>query len=227
MEEKTVGILGGMGSYATLKFFENIIKQTPAKKDWEHLRIIIDNNTNIPSRTRAVLYNEESPVQSMIQSIINLSSIGVDFVAVPCNSAHYFYDEVASFIKIEWLNMIEIVSQKVLKEGCKAPLIIGGYVTVEKKLYSKYLPDAVYPSKKDQDFIIECIEQIKLTTKLYREERLELLDVFSEYFLNSDADSVLLACTEFGLFHLKGDVEVFDSSKIYAKKIVDYAKGIE
>jgi aspartate/glutamate racemase len=55
MREKIVGILGGMGSYATLDFFKKILLSTPAKKDWEHLRILIDNNVKILSRTRAVL----------------------------------------------------------------------------------------------------------------------------------------------------------------------------
>ena len=92
--EKVVGILGGMGPFATVDFYKQILLATHAKKDWEHLRILIDSNVKIPSRTRAILYGEESPAPAMVKSINNLTRIGADFVVVPCNSAHYFYKEV-------------------------------------------------------------------------------------------------------------------------------------
>ena len=43
-EHKVVGILGGMGPYATVMFFQNLLELSPAIKDWDNLRIIIDNN---------------------------------------------------------------------------------------------------------------------------------------------------------------------------------------
>ena len=54
-EQKTVGILGGMGPFATLDFFAQVLKHTHVSRDSEHLRILIDNNVKLPSRTRAVL----------------------------------------------------------------------------------------------------------------------------------------------------------------------------
>ena len=61
-KEKTIGILGGMGPYATVELFSKILKFTPARKDQEHLRIIIDNNPKIPDRTEAILGNGKSPL---------------------------------------------------------------------------------------------------------------------------------------------------------------------
>ena len=111
---KTCGILGGMGPYAT-SFFKNILDNTKAKKDWDHVRLIIDNNIYIPSRTRHILFKEKSPINDIVKSINNLSKIGCDFVALPCNSVHYYYDKVSLDININWLNMIEIVSIKLKK----------------------------------------------------------------------------------------------------------------
>ena len=55
MTEKVIGILGGMGPEATLGFFERIIAHTPATRDQEHLRVIIDSNPQVPDRTAAIL----------------------------------------------------------------------------------------------------------------------------------------------------------------------------
>ena len=56
--EYTIGILGGMGSYATLHFFSRILDAFPAEKEWERPRVIIDNRCTMPSRVRAYLYGE-------------------------------------------------------------------------------------------------------------------------------------------------------------------------
>ena len=225
-KEKVVGILGGMGPFATVEFFRQILSCTPAKKDWEHLRILIDNNAKIPSRTRAVLYEEDSPAPMMIESINMLSSAGADFVAVPCNSAHYFYDEVAPFISIPWLNMIDITAKKVLEIG-KRPLILGGYITVEKRLYSRHLPEAVYPAEPWDTFVTEVIEEIKLTSKLSPLAKQQFRELIDKY--RNEIDSVMLACTELSIVYKNKSIygiPLVDSGLEYAKEVVKHAKGL-
>ena len=151
--EIIVGILGGMGPYATNFFLKRILDLTPAKLDKDHFHTIIDNNVKIPSRTRAVKYNEESPVNDIVNSINNLGKIGCSFVMLPCNSVHYFYDIVIKKIEIPWLNMIEIVSSRILDLSYTKPLILGGYVTTQKKVYSPYLPESVYLSENENSMI--------------------------------------------------------------------------
>lgn len=55
---KVIGILGGMGSYATVEIFRRVIDAFPAEKEWDRPRILIDNNCIMPSRVRAILYEE-------------------------------------------------------------------------------------------------------------------------------------------------------------------------
>ena len=77
-EEYVLGILGGMGTYATIHLFRQYAEMFPAKKEWDRPRIIIDNNCTMPSRVRAVIYNErrEELVSRMTQSISVLISGG-------------------------------------------------------------------------------------------------------------------------------------------------------
>jgi aspartate racemase len=224
-KEKVVGILGGMGPLATVEFFRQVVVSTPARKDWEHLRIIIDNNAKIPSRTRAVLYGEDSPAPMMITSINRLADAGADFVAVPCNSAHYFYEDVAPLIRIPWLNMIDITS-RIVSGKWRRPLVLGGYITVEKRLYSRSLPGAVYPAGDWNAFVTEVIEEIKLTAKLSPSMKNKFKEMLEHY--RREIDLVLLACTELPLVYRSKSlygIPVVDSGLEYAREVVRYARG--
>jgi len=192
--EITIGILGGMGPYATNFFFKRLLDLTPVKLDKDHFHTIIDNNVKIPSRTRAVKYHEQSPVGDIIKSINNLSKIGCSYVMLPCNSAHYFHDPVSKNIDIPWLNMIEIVSNKILFLNYSKPLILGGYITTEKKIYSKYLPKSVYLSANENREIESIIEEIKIENKLNKNSEKTLKSIIKNY--EDSIDSILLGCTE-------------------------------
>ena len=81
---KTIGILGGMGSYATADFFKRLIDAFPAEKEWDRPRILIDNNCVMPSRVRAILYNEkvDELILQMSQSVIRLWARLISFVDI-------------------------------------------------------------------------------------------------------------------------------------------------
>lgn len=221
-KEKIVGILGGMGPFATADFFKQILQLTQAKKDWDHLRILIDNNPKIPSRTRAVFYNGKSPEAGIINSINNLAKGGANFVVIPCNSAHFFYSQVSSQIKIPWLNMIEIVSKGLLRNKKNKPLILGGLVTIKKRLYSKYLDGAVYPTNSQTKTVIDAIEEIKITSNLKAKNIIRILNIIQSW--QSSIDCVLLACSELPIVFknktIKG-IAVVDANLEYAKEIIE------
>ena len=50
---KVAGIIGGMGPEATVDLLARIIRATPARDDQDHIRTIVDNNPQVPSRIRA------------------------------------------------------------------------------------------------------------------------------------------------------------------------------
>jgi aspartate racemase len=107
MPEKIIGILGGMGPEATIDLFYKIVKFTPAEKDQDHLRIIIDNNPKIPDRTAAILKKGEDPLPALQETARNLEKAGADFIIIPCNTAHSFLSSIQKSVKIPVLNMIE------------------------------------------------------------------------------------------------------------------------
>ena len=102
-----LGIMGGMGPRSTCYLFQKIIELTDARTDKDHLHIIIDNNTKIPDRTDYILGKGKDPRIEMIRSAIKLETMGIDYIGIPCNTAHYFYDDIVKYTNVKTIHMIK------------------------------------------------------------------------------------------------------------------------
>lgn len=225
---KILGIVGGMGPYAALEFNKLLLDNTDAKKDWEHIHTILDNDITIPSRTRHILYGEESPVKAIIEAINRLASIQAKAVVLPCNSVHYFYDKVSSKINIPWLNMLSIVGDMIKNTNKKRTLVLGGYVTVNKKTYDEYLINSFYLNEEENSRVYDLIEAVKINNQTKVEEvAKELVKIFDNYKEDNNIDSILFGCTELSVsttLQNYTNIEIFDSNNIYAQYAVEYMR---
>ena len=225
---KTIGILGGMGSFATLHFFKTLLELSEP----DEFRIIIDNAVHILERTKAVKEKREGEVtEDILKSFYHLSRMKADFVVVPCNQAHRWYRRIPDLFKMPWLNMIKIVSDAVKAQGLSRPLILGGYVTVTKKLYSEYLPGAVYLDDKGNAHIYEIIRLIKKGKhkKIDYYENIigDSLILGSVDEVKQEIDCIILACTELPmlkLFNKQWHIPFIDSSLELARATIKYAR---
>ena len=89
-----LGVLGGMGPLATVDFLGKLIGETPAARDAEHIPVVVYSVPQIPDRPRAILENGESPLPAMLKGIGTLKQAGATCIAIPCNTAHYWYDSL-------------------------------------------------------------------------------------------------------------------------------------
>jgi aspartate racemase len=227
-EDMTVGIIGGMGPYATLEFFKCILDNTPAQKDWDHLHIIIDNNPKIPSRTRAFLFDEEDPVPMMIRSAISLQEAGADFVVLPCNSAHYFLPRVREKVDAPFIDMVDQTCEAIVSQQAKVVGLIAGEVTVKGKLYEQRLDQhgisVLQVSDAEQILVRSVIEDVKQnivsdTTRTNVQRLISALE-------NRGADTVILGCTELPMAvqGITTSCNIVDSLDVLAKAVVQRAK---
>jgi aspartate racemase len=140
MPEKIIGILGGMGPEATIDLFYKIIKFTPAEKDQDHLRIIIDNNPKIPDRTAAILGKGKDPLPALQETAKNLEKAGADFIIIPCNAAHYFLSSIQESVKIPILNMIKETVKETQKKNSsiKKVGLLASIGTYKTKIYHQH-----------------------------------------------------------------------------------------
>lgn len=224
----TIGVIGGMGPYATLALFKAILDSTPARKDWDHPRVLIDNNTKIPSRTRAFLFGESDPVPHLIRSADGLRSIGADFVIMPCNSAHYFLPRVREQTDVKFIDMIEETSHLVKAAGCRCVGVLGGEVTVQGKIYERWLNPAgvevLHVNEADQKLVRSVIEDGKLNA--VTRETCQRVQKLMEGLALRGAQAVILGCTELPLAMegVNTELTIIDSLDALANAAVRRAK---
>jgi aspartate racemase len=226
---QTIGILGGMGPFATAAFFQKILELTPAKKDWEHLHLVIDNHPQIPSRSRYYLYQEASPLPEIIQACKKLQEYPVDFIAIPCNSASAFLDAIQAEVAVPILNIMQVTAKALYTvfPKIKRVAVMGGVITYREKIYAKYLGDDdveyVHHNEKLQSSIEQIIEEIKLNNMTPRAMH-ETYAAVDELKKSYRVDGIILGCTEFGcLQSLDLSIPTIDSSTELARYIVHRA----
>lgn len=228
---KTVGILGGMGPKATADLLDKIVDLTPAKKDQDHIHIIVDNNPKIPDRTSYIMGKGENPIGALLETAVRLRNNGVDFIIIPCNTAHYFYDKLVEAVEIPFINMIEEVGKHILDEfgKCKVGLL-ATTGTYEGKVYEKYLNqlgiDVLVPEDEIKDMVLDLIYKVKAGERKFK---IEELNCILKGFKEQEVKVVILGCTELPLVFnpIKDNFNEFNfisSTDILAKKTVELAK---
>ena len=105
---QTLGILGGLGPMATVYFYDMLVRHTKAACDQDYLDVIINSRASTPDRTSYILgQSKENPFDIMARDAQRLVTFGADVLAIPCNTAHYFYDRLNETISVPILNMVE------------------------------------------------------------------------------------------------------------------------
>lgn len=100
-----IGMIGGLGPAATVDLYDKIVKATPAKTDQEHIKVVVEQNPQIPDRTACLLEGGEDPTLALFNCAERLEKDGCDALIVPCNTAHAFVPYLERRIGIPFINM--------------------------------------------------------------------------------------------------------------------------
>ena len=231
MKEKTVGIIGGMGPEATIDLMARVIKATPAIDDIDHIHLVVDNNPKVPSRIKALIEKTgESPLPCLQEMALKLANWGVDLLAIPCNTAHYYYKDIQKVVNIPLLNMIELSHGVITTQNpeLKAVGILASTAVLDLRLYEKRFAESdvkvLRPPDALQDGIMAAIRKIK--TSSYGKEVVSALQAAVDYLIANGVGALLLACTELSIIghKIKTPVKCYDSAQILAEAIVKDAK---
>lgn len=231
---KIVGILGGMGPLATADLFTKIVQSTPAKVDQDHLRIIIDNHPQIPSRVDYINGVGENPLSAMVESAYLLEKAGVDFIVIPCNTAHYWYDDIQSSVDIPMFNIITCAAEYVASQSAGQPerlLLLARKVTLRTGLFQaefqKWGLELVVPQADEQDLIEMTVEGVK-AGEVADNPYLTGFNAMLDSYRQKGITALLAGCTEIPLLfpYLKDGLKKFDTTMILAQKVVREATGL-
>lgn len=229
MGEKVIGVLGGLGPWATVDLFEKILRNTPAQQDQEHLRIIIDNNPKIPDRSPAILGDGEDPTPALIATAQNLERAGAHFLVIPCNTAHAFYDGIQAAVSIPVLHIMEEVAAAA-REEMPGVRVVGVFATAAavaaglyQRAFRRFGVDVIGPDPAGQDVVNRAIYGVK-AGKMGSEVTRQLISVATD-LVNRGAQALVLGCTELPYVlqppHLT--VPLLDSNLILARAAVRMA----
>lgn len=232
MKEGVIGILGGMGPGATLYCFAKIIENTPATKDQDHLRILIDCNPKVPDRTAAILQEGASPLPMLVQSALTLEQAGANFIIIPCVSAHFFFRKLRRATGLPILSIFDVVAEAIEQSHpqIRTVGVLGTTGTVQAGLLQRRLAmsaiNTVVCDEGHQSRVMARIYDIKKgeLNRRCNEITADLVEA-AKSLVAGGAQGIVAACTEIPLAlgpeHLS--VPYFDSLLLLARAAIRQA----
>lgn len=191
-----LGVLGGMGPLATIDFMRKLVDCTTAQRDQDHIPMIVCSIPQIPDRTQAILDGGPDPLPRMLRGISILEEAGATAIAVPCNTAHYWYGSLDDFSNLPVLNMIDAcVDELAINEGRTCVGILATKGTIAAGVYQRRFTAAGVPFslQADQECVTRGINLVK-ANKLADAEA--LLSAEAYRLLGSGCTHILMGCTE-------------------------------
>ena len=228
MSEKTLGILGGMGPMATAYFMKNIIDMTEASTDQEHIDMLVYNNATIPDRTKYILdRTAENPIPYLQRNAKKLEEAGVDFIAMPCNTAHFFFEEIQKSVSVPVLHIVKETVEFIAKRDnkCKKIGILATKGTLASGVFEDFCKqnglEAVLPTKAVSNMLMDIIyNKVKVGKKVSVAEFLGVIEDMKD----DGCDAVILGCTELSV--IKSDLQlnrydIVDSLDVLSRRVIE------
>ena len=193
-----IGILGGMGTQAGLDLCNKLAMLYRGKSDQEYPKFILYNKSDTPKRPEN-LKKYYNVLNELVRGCKLLQRNKCKFIVMPCNTAHYWYDDLKKKIKIPILSMPE-EAYLYTKRNCKPDAKIGllsTEATIKTKVYNKYFNNnfhLVYPTKTIQKKNVN--PAIKLVKQGKVKEASKIIQPAIRYFRRIKCDRIILGCTE-------------------------------
>lgn len=225
---KTIGVLGGMGPLATVDLYDKIVRHTNAHSDAEHIHVMIDSYPEIPDRTAFILGGANDPTNHLIQAAKNIERMGADFLVMPCNTAHYFYEAMAKEIQIPFIHMIKAVERYMSSTypNIKKVALLATEGTYKGQIYQKSFASSaieiIIPSEGHKKIVNELIYTVK-------DSGVDQINTDIEGVIESlkasGAEAMILGCTELPIAFekIKSDIPTIDPTLILAIAAIQFA----
>ena len=224
MKEKVLGVLGGVGPLATIYFADLVIKMTQADTDQEHIAMVILNHSSIPDRTEYILdKSKPNPLPVMIRDAKVLEEDDCDYIVIPCNTAHYFYEEIQKSVNVPIINILEETVKYCEKTipNIKKIGVLATDGTIKSNAYQniieKHSLECVVPSEYDQKSLMNIIyNQVKAGKEV---DIYEFQRIIGE-LKKQGCDAVVLGCTELSIIKKDFDIsraDIVDSMECLAR----------
>lgn len=227
--DEPVGVIGGLGPAATVHFLHRVVQLTDAHRDQDHVDLLVWQHGSIPDRTAFLLGHGESPVPVLVADAVALERAGARFVAIPCNTAVVWVEQVRAAVSIE---VLDTVAETVAAARAAVPGLrrLGVLATDGTLLAGTYAAaaaaagvDVVVPEAEVQREVMSIIyDGVKAGRPVPRSR----FDAVVAHLRAQGAEAVALGCTELSV--LRGelgidDPTVVDSIDALARRVIERA----
>lgn len=202
-DDKVLGVLGGMGPLASAQFMLRLTLLTPATRDQEHIPTVLWSDPRVPDRTVGKLSGGADPLPWLLRGIAGLEHAGCGAIAIPCNTAHGWYDEMRAATALPILHIVEAAADELRRLGIRGGRIgvMGTLATLTMRLYQDRLEalgwDCIVPS--DEEMSREVSPAIALVKANRVADAYSALATVAQRLAGRGAAAVVLGCTEIPL----------------------------
>lgn len=220
-----LGVLGGMGPAATVDFLAKLQAYTPAKRDQDHIRVLVDINPQVPDRNDP--FAKPGPVLAEMAGA--LQGAGAQVLAIACNTAHAYADLITRSTGLPLIDMIGAGARAARDSGAMRAGVLGTRQAI--KLYREYLAaqgmGMVTLASDRQEAFMETLYRIK-GGDLSEAVRAEMVGYAAE-LQASGAEAVIAGCTEVPLVMDAKSIRLpfIDSGDELARRCVAVCLGME
>jgi len=230
---KIVGILGGMGPEATVDFMAKVIALTPADRDQDHVRMLVDHNPNVPNRQAAILGDGEDPGRALALMAQGLQEAGADFLVIPCNTAYAFQDAITTATTIPLVSIIDVTIEAISQAspGASKAGILATEGCLRAGVYQESLVNAglqpVLPTDDELTELMRLVDGVKAGVK--GDPVSAAMRTLAAALEARGADVIIAGCTEIPLILDAAmlSVPLVSSTDVLAQKTVLLARGDE
>lgn len=222
---KKIGIIGGLGPLATVKFME--LLNEDLKNIQDNVQMIVINDPTTPDRTNYILDNKNpNPLPNILNMVKKLEKCNASIIVMPCNTASYFFEEIVNNTKIPFINIVletvkYLYAKKIKKVGVLATegTIKSG---IYKDLLQEYNMEYLIPNSFDQKIITKIIyEGVKGGNPIDLKEFYQVVANLKK----QGAEYIILGCTELSALRQIENLNeeyLIDAMKILADNTIKY-----
>lgn len=237
-----IGIVGGLGPAATVDLYDKITRFTPAKTDQKHIKVAVEQNPQVPDRTKYLLEGGVDPTLALYQACKRLENDDVDAIVIACNTAHAYFETILPHLSVPLINMQQVTLEEIIEKYGKNTVVglMATDGTIQTGIYSNKAKSMnlsmVTPDKEYQALVMEAIYGELGAKAGYTEGHCKevLLKAAHHLAKEKGATVLVLGCTELPLILDETDsldlgdcsAAVIDPTSSLSRRVVKVAEEI-
>ncbi len=197
---KTLGVLGGMGPAAGAEFMRLLAEKAPATRDQEHPIIYMLSDPHVPDRIEAVLGTGPDPTERLRRDLLTIAGWKVDYLAVPCNTAHIFIDRFRDELPVPLLHIVEETVRSCQRQSPGGAWLLATEATCKTGIYQQYAQKIGYTFREVTPEMQKTVTEALTLVKAGKmpESGICMRNVVETLWRKEDID-IATACTELPL----------------------------